>query len=334
MNMQETFRIRENLSNSLSFMTIDEIVSRCPAANVSEPHPYVQQAIDDGRSQYTCIPLPELLEVFSRHGMGPVRAYSANPRAKDTTYHGQTINDRLYCKHVIEFGFADEIRMVGRPLSILKFNNAHDMTWANRLLAAIIELQCMNGSAIDILRCDNARVVHKNVDLDQYKIGLDSAIGKFNRIHDIIGRMQEVTLSPREQLEYAEQAALAFYPGEPLAISDSSYEGISVSSLLKPMFRYQESNSNYRTVYQTWQTVQSRAIQHGGAILIRRKESRRVERVTKGFSQLDKVDKMNMFLFALANKFMESVTGPALTHSMLALPNYETYEDNRDILGD
>jgi hypothetical protein len=273
-------------------LTLDELRNIAPSAFATGKH--------ESRSQrYTYFPTHEVIRAMIANGFEPYSAAQSRSRIEGKS---------AFTKHMIRFRsmmMNHSSLIVGDVIPEVVLINAHDGTSTWQLSAGFHRVKCLNGLMVSEGMQDSIRVQHKGDVVGQVIDASLQIIHNTGRAAAAIEEWNQIELSQREQLAFA-QVAHQLRFAEP----DGTVTTPVTPQQLLTVRRRDDANAS---LWITMNRVQENVIKGGlTAQAVRRPGERQGRMVTtRRVNGIDQDSRLNRALWSLTEKMAEIKKGDA-----------------------
>lgn len=263
-----------------------------PDIKLNAPAVFAEAPVERVSKHYTFLPTTTLIDDFRKLGWHVERASQQNSK------------DPLHTKHKVVFR-SDEFPSINGVFPELIVTNSHDRTAAFNFLLGLFRTACLNGLVVKERTLEDLRIRHIGYEFDAVKELTHTMMENMPRVMQTITRLEKVTLTKRQQTEFAikgiAQRFAEYRLGGGKVNTQAIMEAINVQSFLTPV-RPEDDNPSVWAVYNRIQEKLTKGgFQRIGTIDAISKMVRPVTNI-----KLD-ID-LNKSLWSLANSYAEQAT--------------------------
>jgi hypothetical protein len=254
--------------------------------------------------KYAFIPTTRVVDTLGQQGWFPVKASEKRSRKADG-----------FQEHLIRFRQenAGQMVAVGDILAEIVLKNSHDGLSSFQIMAGLFRLACLNGMVVADSTFATHRIKHIGYKDDQV---IDAVFNVVKTTPLIMGKVEEfkqVTLSPADQMIFAETSLIAKY-GVPHEDEPTIATRFNLANLALPV-RIQDRLSGDRgtlaenTLWNTFNIMQEKLVERGGRfarnIPTEERPYNHGSRKARGITSVSENVRVNQALWALTEKMAE-----------------------------
>lgn len=235
-------------------------------------------------AKYSFVPTIHIVEGMRKEGFNVVSARQSNTRID---------GKGDFTKHMLRFRQSTAQLQVGDIFPEIVLINSHDGTSAYTLSSGLFRLACSNGMVCQVGGSTSAyktrhsgNIQHEVIEAS-YKI-----VDEFPRILDQTQEWRGKSITPQQQLAYAESAALLRWEEDQAKPEPAS---------LLTVRRYQDRAEEH-SLWGSMNRVQESLIRGGNRYIQRDEHNRPTRRRSRAITGIDQDVKLNKALWALTEK--------------------------------
>jgi hypothetical protein len=264
-------------------LTDEQLFKAAPSIFATEPWAEVSK-------RYAFIPTSDVVESLRSEGFMPVKAMQSRSRIEEK---------KNFTKHMIRFRRAEDMQRAlvpGMEVPEIVLVNSHDRTSSYQLSAGIFRVVCSNGMVVKSSNFGDLTLPHTGNIKDSVIEGSARIIEEMPHIMESMERMKLISLSPMQQMAYAESALTLRYP---LDETGNNTAPIDANKLLT-VHRSKDSSNDLWTTFNRVQENFIKGGLRGVSTTGKRMSTRAISSVTEDL-------RINKALWLLTEKMTELV---------------------------